>query len=435
MTNEERMEKYVNRNVKFFPPLLALTWDVIFIWTISTMFLSQVKGLSFSQIVTLDSILMLSGCILCIPLNKLFEKVKPILSSQIGLLGYAAYLLINIFGNQYVHFVIATIFMSIGYCINGVKVNTVLTDSLNVLKRGKDYERVYGKGISFFQIIEAAGAVVVTYIYSWNPYAAYWLSLGIVVFAEFYTLLFKDPKKFQNSNISIDSKVRKRKPRDPDGYFKILFSGFFLSLLIFIFLMRGLMSITGSALKIFMQQAIDVGAMPMSLFGLLYACYKLSSAISSKYQFKFNLKFGVRSLIIFVTFSILSFVLSGVMYLINPSSVITIIVVVTCALIQTAILNPCRIFCNNYIRVCLPNRNQDKAHSIRITVEYLGYALISSLYALLLSVFSDNLGTTNLVYIGILAIPLIISMVVFVRMLVRQYAKKNTIIKSQYSDS
>jgi len=435
MNNEERMQKFMNRNINVFPLFCALTWDVIFVWTISTMFFSTQKGLTNSQIIALDSILMLAGCVMCVPLNRLFQNVKPIVSSRIGLLGYAIYILLCIFGTQYFTFAVGTIFLAFGYCICGVKVNAILNQSLDSLKRGKEYERIYGKGLSIFQMIEAFGAVAVTYIYSYNPYLAYWISLGVIIFTIFYSFLFKDPVKYQDKNVEISSQVKKRKPRGPDGYFKILASGFFLALLFFIFMMRGAMSITGSAFKIYLQELVDSNTIHITLFGLLYAIYKLAISISSKYQFKFNLKFGVRSLIIFVILAIATFILSGVMYLYNPTSIISIVLIVISTLIQGAILTPCRIFVNNYLQICMPKRNIDRAHSIRITVEYFGYALISSLYALLLGVFGDNYGMTNLVYVGILAIPMIISLIIFIRLLCRQYAKKYTIIKSEYTDS
>ena len=57
--NSEKMESYAKRNVKLGPSLVALTWDVIFVWTISTLYFTQVKNLTNSQVVWLDSILML----------------------------------------------------------------------------------------------------------------------------------------------------------------------------------------------------------------------------------------------------------------------------------------------------------------------------------------------------------------------------------------
>ena len=98
-----------------------------------------------------------------------------------------------------------------------------------------------------------------------------------------------------------------------------------------------------------------------------------------------------------------------------------------------SIYTACRIFVNNYMQVCMPKKNMERAYSIRVMVEYMGYALISSLYAALLAGFSDNYGITSLVYIGILTIPLIVSTVLFIKALSKKHAQKYTIIKDEYT--
>ena len=67
-------------------------------------------------------------------------------------------------------------------------------------------------------------------------------------------------------------------------------------------------------------------------------------------------------------------------------------------------------------------------------VEYLGYASISFVYSILIAAFNDNLGLTNITYVGIFAIPLIISLIVFIRALCKKYAQKYTIIKPEYTE-
>ena len=155
MTNEQRKEFYMNRNIKLSPPIIALTWDVIFIWTISSLYFTQVKGISNSQVIILDSILMLCGCLFCVPVGKIFQNVKPTTATRIGLCGYAIYLLICIFspvGNFFV-LTLAQPFLSFGYIVMSVKMNGVLTRSLTILKRDKDYQRVFGKGLSLYFVI------------------------------------------------------------------------------------------------------------------------------------------------------------------------------------------------------------------------------------------------------------------------------------------
>ena len=95
MTNEERKEYYMNRNVKLYPLYLSITWDVLFVWTMLSLFYTQVKGLSYSQAILLDSVQTLVACAICIPITKWFTKMKPVRASRIGNLGYIGFLLLK----------------------------------------------------------------------------------------------------------------------------------------------------------------------------------------------------------------------------------------------------------------------------------------------------------------------------------------------------
>ncbi|MBQ9795621.1 MAG: MFS transporter [Clostridia bacterium] len=432
--NENKIEYYMNRNVKLHPLLNALTWDVIFVWTISTMFFTTQKGLSFSQTITLDSILMAFGCLFCVPVQKIFQRMKSTDVIRFAFLGYAGYLILCIFGTNFFSFILAQPFLAFGYAVNAVKINGILTNSLHYVGRDKDYQRICGKGLSYYYAIECVGAVLITYVYNWNAYVPYWISLGVVVFGFLYSFLFKSPDKFQQSNVSLDAQVSAKKvEKKPDGYFKMLTSGFFVCLLVFAMLFRGAVSIAGSSYKIYLNQIVDANAIPIWLFGYLFAISRLTTVFSSKYQFKFNLKFGVRSLIIIVSLVVICFLGTGLLYLYNPTSMISIIGIIILCCVLSALRMPNQIFINNYMQVCMPKRNMERAYAIRTMVEYLGYAAISALYAGLLSTFNDNWGLTNIVYIGILVVPLIASITFFIRALIKKHAEKFTVIKDEYT--
>ena len=434
MHNEDRKNFYMNRNVKLLPTHIALTWDVLFVWTISMMFFTEQKGLSYSQTVLLDSILMLLGCVCCLFLSKVFQKVSPLNTSRIANIGYAGYLLLCIFGTNYFTFIVAQFFLAFGYSLRSIKDNLILADSLRLVKRNRDYERVFGKGLSMFYIIEAVGAIAVTYIYDWNAYGAYWLSFAVVVFVTLYSFLIKNPVKFQESNISIDAKQESiKKQVKPDGYFKILASAFFLSLIFFAFMFRGVASVNGSMFKIFLQNMINAEVLPLWSFGYIYAGSRISVAIASKFQFKFSLKFGVRSILIFVLFLTGGYLINGLLYIFLPYNSTSIIVTILLSYILVSLRSPYQIFISNYIQVCMPKKNLERAYAIKTTVEYLGYALMSFTCSGFLTLFNNDYGKVSLAYIGIFIIPLVISMIFFVRLLVKKYAQKYTIIKDEYT--
>ena len=148
MTNEERKDFYMNRNIKVLPLYYAFTWDILFVITISTLFYTNQKGLTLSQVVMLDSFVMIFASLMCIPLSKLFERVSALTCARISNLGYIAFLLICIFGNSYDWFILAQFFLAFGYATKSIKDNSILLDSLRLVNRDKDYQRIYGGGTS-----------------------------------------------------------------------------------------------------------------------------------------------------------------------------------------------------------------------------------------------------------------------------------------------
>ena len=85
------------------------------------------------------------------------------------------------------------------------------------------------------------------------------------------------------------------------------------------------------------------------------------------------------------------------------------------------------------MQVCTSKRNIERAYSIRTMVEYLGYAVISAVYAALLAGFNDNYGLTSLVYIAIFTIPLFVSLILFLKAVIKKHAQKFTVIKDEYT--
>ena len=433
--DEQKKIYYLNRNVKMHPLMNALTWDVIFVWAISTMFLASEKGLSYSEIILLDSVLMFSGCVLCIPIQKLLRNVIPKVAIRIGLFCYAAFVLLLLLGTNFFTFAVANAILSVGYAIGSIKVNPLLTDTLSELKRDNEYNRIFGNGYSLYYIIECVGAIGISYVYSWKPYMCFVLALVMIAIAFVMSFFFKDPRKFKQSNLVGEAIEQKPKIKNEkaDTYSKILKSSFFIFMLIYAFMMRGVLSNTSSGFKIYLNNLVDWGTIPMWLFGVLFALMRLTTALLSKYQFKFNLKFGVRSLVLINIAIVVCFVLSSVLYLISPTSIINLIIIVTCFCLLSSLRSPNQIFINNYLRICVPNRNMESAHAIKTTVEYLGYTIINFVYAGLLELCGDNLGKTNLIYISIFVIPLAVSLVLFIRALCKKHAETFTIIKDEYT--
>ncbi len=442
MIDQSKKDYCLSRNIKHTPVFFGLTWDILFVTAISTMFYTNVKGLSYSNTVVLDSVLMFAGCLMCVPVSKLFERINSLVSTRIGLLGYFFFFIFVMVGQSYWVFIIAQLCLAFGYATLSVKQGRLLTDALADQKREGEYGKISGKSMSIYYIVDAVGAIVASYIYEWNPYMVYVLGILVVVAMEAYSFLFTDITKFQEKNVNITAKVETpttqtatvKKAQKADSYLKILSSGFVVSMLVYCFFFRGAMSIYTSAYKMFLQNSVEIGSIPSWIYGYLYAGLRVSSAISSKFQFKYDLKWGVRSLIIFTFCCIITYLVNSVTFLISSTSVISIVIIILMTYVQAGLRTPHNIFVTNYLQVCMPQKNYEKLYALRTMTEYLGYAISSALYASLLTGYNDNYGKAVLTFVLIFIIPLLVTMTIYIRMLVKKYAQKYTVIKQEYVD-
>ena len=435
--DEDKKNFYMNRNIKMFPFYLAFTWDIIFVWTIIILFFTNEKGLSYSQAILLDSLLYIWAFVLSIPVSKLIKKIKPLLASQIANIFVIIFLLLVMFGTKFYIFVIAEACFSVFMIISNVKNSILLSDTLRVVKRDKEYNRIYGSGLGIYYFIDAICSIFATYIYQYNPYICFISAIGLMVLVELLSLLLKEPNKFQNTNIDVnqinnvniksnETKRRKRKSK------KMFLTGFIVSMLLYCAIFRGFASIDSSVLKIYLQELTNGAIIPLWSFGVLFAGYRLSNALASKFQFKYELKFGVRSLIIFCMIGLLAVLGTGLIYLYAPNNIISIVIMLLLLYMFSSIRPANHVFIMNYLQVCLPPKDLDKGYVYKNMAEYLGYGICSSLYSLLLGIFNDNFALSNLTYVAIISIPLVISLILFIRALVKKYASKYTIIKKEY---
>ena len=64
-----------SRNIKIFPIYKAISWDLLFFYTILFLFLTQVKGISAADVLLADAAYPIFKFILLMPLTMLIEKI------------------------------------------------------------------------------------------------------------------------------------------------------------------------------------------------------------------------------------------------------------------------------------------------------------------------------------------------------------------------
>lgn len=428
--------KSLERNIKIYPFYRAFSYDFLFLWTISILYLTW-KGLSYSQTIYLDSVFMIVAFILQIPLTKLIHKVGFANSIRFACVLRIGFALLFLFGNNFWLFALANVFYGAAAAIQNVADAEILTYSLKNLGKEKDFSKIEGRGIYFHYVFEAIAAISSGYMFSYiHPTAPVWGTFVTCCILLLLACMLKNPStnevvaSEENPDVLVEviPEEPKKKTRKRKGvsYRTLLKDKFIVSLMVFCFCFWGIMSVYSTLSKVYFQ---DIGT-PAYMFGYIYFVFKMVTALSSKYQFKFEVKRGVKSLIIFAILTILSFGINGIATLKSPAAIITIVIVSLMFIIQNAIRAPYRIFVKNYINVSMKKDALAKSLTLCSMAEYLGFSFITLTVAFVMDMTNNSFSLTNIIISGIIAIPLLVSIIIFVKELVKKYAKKHTIIRS-----
>ena len=165
-------EQELNKNVKLYPTYRAFAYDFLFLWTISILYLTEVKGLSYSQVIFLDSILMLTAFVLQVPITKLIKKMGRTTAARIAAVAWLGFAFIYWLGQGFAIFIFANMLYGVGVAIRNIADIEILSLSLKKLNRKKDFSKIEGKGMFIYNIIEAASSIAAGYLYEFvNPHA------------------------------------------------------------------------------------------------------------------------------------------------------------------------------------------------------------------------------------------------------------------------
>lgn len=417
-------EQDLKQNVKVYPWYRAFAYDFLFLWTISILYLTEVKGFSYSQTILLDGIFMLASFLLQIPVTKLIKKIGRAHSAQLASVASIIFVAIYIWGNSLWIFIFANVLYGFSTSIRNITDVEILSITLKKLRKKNDYSRIEGKGMFWYYVIEGLTSIIAGYLYEFvNPYAPI-ISTGIcAIILLLLSFVIKDPLDDEEQDVheQIESNKKEREPS-----YKTLFKRpFVIWMAIFTFCFLGIASVHQTLTKVYLQDA----NIPAYLFGYIFCVYKLISAIASKFQFKYELKRGVKSLIYCCAMMIFTYISCAIIYWINPKAILSLIIALILFASQYFARAVFRIAVKNYINACVSKNSLTKTFSIYSMAESLGFAFVTFLTSIIMEISGNSYVITNFSLVALFIIPLIISAIYFIRALVKNYTIRCTIIR------
>ena len=402
-SKEEKLLKDQKYNQKLYKIYKMISWDLLFYYAISFLFLTQVKGLSTSEIIFADAFYPLFKLIFQLPCTILVEKIGKKKSLIIGNSAVFTYVLIVIGLTSKFQYIISNVFCALGFIIKGIAESNILCDSIeNSEHKHIIFSKIDSSGSSLYYCFDAITSVVSGFLFVINPYIPMTISLFLTLCSIFLTYQFKDIpitqttateeelKENEYKNLSF-SKQLKIYIRNLKQAFKfIIKSNRLRALILFYALFSNLLSIL-TTLRRSLLKELNI---PDEYFGILFAIWGLIAAFSVKSAIKIQNKHGNQTLgFLGITYT-LSVVFAGLASILVGLPSFMVYFIVLCALsIQYIIKGPYQTLIQRYLGSFATSSMRTKISSASMFIENITCTIISFIVSYLTDNFTTAIST------------------------------------------
>ncbi|MBN2851485.1 MAG: MFS transporter [Clostridia bacterium] len=260
------------------------------------------KGLSFTEIMTLQSIFAISVFLLEVPtgaVGDLFGRKKSLVLACLAMI---AGLFVYIIGQQFIVFAVGEFLLALGMSLKSGSDTALIYDSLLESGQADEFTKIQGKGNSYMLGVQIIGSVAAGYIYTLNEQFPMILSMIMMAFAAVSALFFKEIE------------IHKDKVK-PDYFTQIKESASFLyhhkrvrSIVIY-FMFFALFFRAGFW---FYQPYMTALSIDVKYFGLIFAAFNIVATLASRFSHIYIKKTKGKSLILLSLLTGVSFILLGI---------------------------------------------------------------------------------------------------------------------------
>lgn len=378
-------------NMKLFPIYKMFSWDLLFYYAISFLFLTQVKNFSPAQVLSADSFYILFKLFvqfICIPLIDKLGKKNCLIFGNI-LVALSVYIII--ISNSFYHILISYFVMALGYQFKELCESPLLYSSIPLCEKKRNiFAKIDSKGSSLYYFTDGLTSIIASFSYVVNPYLPMYLCIGCLLFSAFISFGFED----EHTNTKIENSEDEECPKqglkeyiqDIKYSFKFIFKSRRLrALLIFSVLFYSILTMSTTLRS---SLFVDLG-IPAQYFGVIAAIYQTIASISSRKQEWFHNKFRNTALAFFSMSMCLLFISTGTITIIGGSSCVFAVLILY--LIHYIIKGPYNTLMDKYLNSFSTKEISTKIYSAKSVVT----SIFSTIILQIASLIMDNFSTAQ----------------------------------------
>ncbi len=384
MIEEEKIKRAKEKNRKIFPIYKMFSWDLLFYYSISFLFLSQAKGLSASDIFLGDAFYAIFKII--------FQPFAPVVINFLGkrkstilgnILVSTSIILVILLEGSVKNLIISNLFMAIGFIIKNICEACILRENIeDEENKNSIFSKIDSKGSVYYYIFDAISSATTGFLFVVNPYIPMYLCFAFLIIAILISFKFEDyelkkkktkiepPIEILTKNISLAKKE----------YKFILKSKRLHALLLFMCLFNGILYIRSTiSSSIF----VDIG-IPNEYFGIIGALLAISSTIATSKQNFIHKKLRNKVLTFFSIGYCIAYIMIGIMAILKINYILTVIIVLLMMILQKAIRGPYNTLIKRYLNSFSNQNISVKIYSSANLMEDLGAMITSFMVSILL---------------------------------------------------
>lgn len=398
--NKLRTDIAKRYNRRIFPLYKGLGWDPLFYGAIIFLFLTEVKGIAPAKVLYAESIYSLFLLILQIPASILIERIGSRKALILGTTFATIQIVMIIFVNNFTYLIIAYFMSAFGNAIKDISRNTLLYDSTKKCKGKNSFGNINAKGSSLSYALGAVTSIFTGYLFVINPYIPIILSSFISILAIIIAYRFEEVEIVKTEKTTISESIKDIK----QGFKFILKSKRLKSLFLFTSIFVGVLMMISTYEKSLLT---DLQVTPQ-FFGIIFAMLTLVQCFSVRYQDKIHRTFKNKTLAFLSIPIFVSFIIIGIITILNLNFPFTIIIVMFAFFIHHFFRGPYWVLEDKYVTNFTTSNIRAKILSASNLIKNFGKILISFLGGLLLEFYTTGISYLIIGIVGLIVILLVL---------------------------
>ena len=395
--NKREMIKNKKNNARLYPIYKMFSWDLLFYYAISFVFLVQIKGFSIAEVMLTDALYPIFKIILNIPCITIIDKIGKRKSLLLANIILATYLVLLIFCNGLLNLIFVYIIMAFAFTIKSITESNILYESVTNKKGKGMFSKIEEIGARNYYLLDGITSLSTGFLFVINGYLPMIVSLMFAVVAIALTTCFKEIEEVKENKYEATLKQRILDYKEElVTSFKFIFKSHRLqAIMLFTLFFDGLIYTSYTLRE---SMLTELGVSP-EYFAIIVSSLTIVSGIFSSLQEKIHNKFRNRALTFIVSVYVPTFVVIGIISILNITWFVKLLLILAMYTIQYAMQSPYYTLSSVYIKNFTSSEIRTKISSTFDFIKSISQISIALFASYLLTV--TNIGN-NFIIIGIL---------------------------------